>query len=70
MLELDGGGAHARTAPNGVEIVSLAERPTLLEGMYRVASDTYDELGGHMPLQTRSCVKWQAHELGPGRSWT
>jgi GNAT superfamily N-acetyltransferase len=66
VLELPGTAAHRSTPPDGVGIVSLAERPALLAGMYEVASETYHELGGHMPLQARSLVKWQAHELGPG----
>jgi GNAT superfamily N-acetyltransferase len=66
VLELPGGRGHRPTPLDGVEIVTLAERPALLTGMYEVASETYREMGGHMPLQTRSFVKWQAHELGPG----
>jgi hypothetical protein len=63
VLELPARASAA--APEGVEIVAIADRPALLPGMYEVATETYHELGGHMPLYTRTFVKWQAHELGP-----
>jgi GNAT superfamily N-acetyltransferase len=67
VLELTGSAPpDGQTPPDGVEITSLADRPALLAGMYEVASETYAEMGGHMPLYTSSFVKWQAHELGPG----
>jgi GNAT superfamily N-acetyltransferase len=66
VLAVPAGADHKAPRPDGVEIVALAEDPALLPGMYEVASETYHELGGHMPLYTRSFVKWQAHELGPG----
>jgi GNAT superfamily N-acetyltransferase len=66
VLELPDTTVHRPTPPDGVAIISLAERPALLAGMYEVATETYHEMGGHMPLQASSLVKWQAHELGPG----
>ena len=55
------------TEPAGVEIVSLIERPELLEGMYRVAAAVYPTLGGHIGRQAESFVAWQAYALGgPG----
>ena len=66
VLELSGSVGRGAPTIDGVEIVVLADRPALLTGMYDVASATYHELGGHMPLQATSFVKWQAHELGPG----
>jgi GNAT superfamily N-acetyltransferase len=51
-------------APAGVEIVSVAERPGLLEGMYGVATDVYPTLGGWLAGYAESFVGWQVYTLG------
>jgi GNAT superfamily N-acetyltransferase len=59
--------ATVAPAPAGVDIVSLIERPDLLEGMHRVAAAVYPTLGGHIGRQAESFIGWQAYALGgPG----
>ncbi len=50
--------------PPGVELHWLAERPSLLAGMYEVAAVTHPELGGHLARQAETFVEWQVYELG------
>jgi GNAT superfamily N-acetyltransferase len=55
------------TAPEGVELATLADRPELLEGMYEVAKATYPEIGGFQARQARTLHEWQLYQLGsPG----
>lgn len=61
---------ETRTEPDEVppelELTWLADRPTLLPGMYEVAAATYPELGGYIGRQAETLVQWQVYELGSG----
>ena len=55
------------TPPEGVTLAMVADRPDLLQGMYRVAELTFPEMGGYQARQTRSFLDWQLYQLGsPG----
>jgi GNAT superfamily N-acetyltransferase len=53
--------------PAGVELTWLADRPDVLEGMFRVAEATYPEHGGHIAKEARTFQEWQLYELGDPR---
>ena len=51
----------------GVEVVMLAERPDLVQGMYEVARLAYPEMGGFQARQAQTLHDWQVYHLGgPG----
>lgn len=47
--------------PPGVEIVSRAERPHLLEGMYEVSLEAEPDIPGNVGMRTFTA--WRAHEI-------
>ena len=63
-LELDAFDGHEPTPPEGVELAMVAERPDLLQGMYRVAELTFPEMGGYQAKQAESFHDWQLYQLG------
>jgi GNAT superfamily N-acetyltransferase len=65
-VDLDSRGAADVAVPLGLELTWLADRPTLLPGMYEVAAATYPELGGYIGRQAETLVQWQVYELGSG----
>jgi GNAT superfamily N-acetyltransferase len=65
-LDLGSGGEPEGAVPPGLELTWLADRPTLLPGMYEVAAATYPELGGYIGRQAETLVQWQVYELGSG----
>ena len=51
----------------GVEVVMLADRPDLVQGMYEVARLAYPEMGGYQARQAQTLHDWQVYHLGsPG----
>jgi GNAT superfamily N-acetyltransferase len=66
-LELDLASVETVTSPEspaGVEIASMAERPSELRGMHAVAAEVYPQLGGHLAGMGESFVDWQAYTFG------
>jgi len=60
-LDLEGIRALAVEPPPGVRIVSRAEEPDLLEGMYEVCVEAEADIPGHEG--TRTFEEWRAHEI-------
>jgi len=67
-LDLDARDASEPEPPEGVEIVSLTERPELVAGMHRVAVEVYPGLGGHIARHAESFVDWQVYALGDAQT--
>ena len=63
-LELDAFDGVEPTPPEGVSLAMVADRPDLLEGMYRVAELTFPEMGGYQARQATSFHDWQLYHLG------
>ena len=61
VLELDGHEPASVEPPAGVRIVSLADAPHLLEGMYAVAVQADEDIPGNEGVQTFE--QWRAHEI-------
>ena len=60
-LDLEGIDAPTVEPPPGVRIVSRAEEPDLLEGMYEVCVEAEADIPGH--AGTRTFEEWRAHEI-------
>lgn len=67
VLELGDSEWDDPLPPDGVSIYSLADRHDLVAGAYRVAAETYPELGGPISKQAGSLHEWQLYELGDPR---
>ena len=66
-LELAAIEAPAVDPPNGVEIVSWAGRPELVDGMYEVAREAYPDIPGNQDDAMESFEEWLTHDMtGPG----
>ena len=53
--------------PQGVEIVTWAERPELARGIYEVACEAYPDVPGESDLTMRAFEDWLAQDMrGPG----
>jgi GNAT superfamily N-acetyltransferase len=63
LLDLTRSDEPAPAPPEDVTLVSLAERPDLVEGMYAVARETYPELGGYIGVQAGTLQEWRLYEL-------
>ena len=61
VLELDGIEAPPVEPPPGVRIVSRADNPNLLEGMYAVGVQAEEDIPGSDGVQTFE--QWRAHEI-------
>jgi GNAT superfamily N-acetyltransferase len=51
------------TLPDGVEIVSWAERPELAHGMYAVAREAYVDIPGSEDSEVEPFDDWLAHDM-------
>lgn len=60
-LELGGIEAPPVEAPPGIRIVSRAEEPELLEGMYEVSAEAGADIPGN--VGTPTFAEWRAHEI-------
>jgi GNAT superfamily N-acetyltransferase len=63
-LDLDSHESPAHGPPEGVEIVSLPQRPELLERMHRVAAEVSPELGGPVGRLAEVFLTWQVYAVG------
>jgi GNAT superfamily N-acetyltransferase len=65
-LELDLSGIEAPVLdpPDGIRIVSWAEFPDLVRGMYEVAQEAYPDVPGNENDLMESFDDWLAHDLG------
>jgi GNAT superfamily N-acetyltransferase len=51
----------------GLEVVMLADRPDLVQGMYEVAKLAFPDMGGYQARQAQTLQDWQVYHLGsPG----
>jgi GNAT superfamily N-acetyltransferase len=64
VLDLSGLAAPAVAPPEGVEVVTWAERPELARGMYEVACEAYVDIPGSEDDEMKSFDDWLAHDLG------
>ena len=66
MVALDLGGVEEPYVepPEGVVIITLAERPELTRGLYEVACDAYPDIPGSESDPLESYEDWLAHDLG------
>jgi GNAT superfamily N-acetyltransferase len=67
VLELAGTDTVATEAPEGVSIHWLGDRPDLVPSAFRVATETYPELGGPVAKQAATEHQWQLYELSDPR---
>jgi GNAT superfamily N-acetyltransferase len=66
-LDLEGVDAPAPDPPDGVAIVSWADRPDLTHGIYEVAVEAYPDIPGAGEDPMEPFEDWLAHDLGgPG----
>lgn len=72
-LELDGYDPPPVDPPAGIEIVTWAERPELVRGVYEVFREAEADIPGNEEEQTASFERWLAEHMGgPGDrpEWT
>ena len=67
VLELSQVDTPDTDPPDGVTVHWLGERPELVASTYRVAAETYPELGGPIAKQAGTLHQWQLYELGDPR---
>ena len=68
-LQLAGVEPPPVNPPDGIEIVSWAERPELDRGMYEVALEASPDVPGYEDEQPEPFEDWLAHDMqGPGTS--
>jgi mycothiol synthase len=66
ILDLSEIASPAVEPPNGVEIVTWAERPELAHGMYEVALEAEPDIPGSEDDEIEPFVDWLAHDMrGP-----
>ena len=63
VLELEGIEAPAVDPPEGIEIVSWAERPGLERGMYEVALEAYPDIPGQADEELVPFEEWLAMDM-------
>jgi GNAT superfamily N-acetyltransferase len=63
VLELARADSTEAPPPDGVSIHWLADRPDLMPSAFRVAAETYPELGGPISKQAGTLQEWQLYEL-------
>ena len=63
VLELTGMGPPELVAPDGIEIVSWADRPELAHGMYEVSLEAYPDIPGFEDDELESFEDWLAHDM-------
>ncbi len=69
VLELEGMEPPELVPPDGIEIVSWADRPELARGIYEVSLETYPDVPGYEDDELESFEDWLAHDMqGSGDS--
>lgn len=69
VLELTGLDPPDLVAPEGIEIVSWADRPELARGMYEVSLEAFPDIPGFEDDELESYEDWLAHDMqGSGDS--
>lgn len=69
VLDITGMEAPALLPPDGIEIVSWAERPELARGMYEVSVEAYPDIPGFENDELETFEDWLAHDMqGSGDS--
>ena len=69
VLELTGTSPPQLVPPDGIEIVSWADRPELAHGMYEVSLEAYPDIPGSEDDELESFEDWLAHDMqGSGDS--
>ena len=63
VLDLTTIEAPAVSAPDGIEIVTWAERPELAPGMYEVAREAYPDVPGEEDAELASFEEWLSMDL-------
>ena len=63
VLHLEGLEPPALDPPEGIEIVSWAERPELARGMYEVSLEAFPDIPGFEDDELESYEDWLAHEM-------
>jgi GNAT superfamily N-acetyltransferase len=63
VLELAGMGPPELVAPDGIEIVSWADRPELARGIYEVSLEAYPDIPGFEDDELESFEDWLAHDM-------
>jgi mycothiol synthase len=63
VLELAGMGPPELVAPDGIEIVSWADRPELARGIYEVSLEAYPDIPGFEDDELESYEDWLAHDM-------
>jgi GNAT superfamily N-acetyltransferase len=67
ILELASTAPVGREPPDGIEIVTWAEHPKLIEGVYGVARESYPDVPGEEDVELPSFDDWLAKDMsGPG----
>jgi GNAT superfamily N-acetyltransferase len=63
VLDLTAIDAPAVAAPDGIEIVTWAERPELVEGMYAVAQEAYPDIPGEEDAEMEPFAQWLSMDM-------
>jgi GNAT superfamily N-acetyltransferase len=63
VLDLTAIDAPAVSAPDGIEIVTWAERPELAAGMYEVAREAYPDVPGEEDAELASFEEWLSMDM-------
>ena len=63
VLELTGLDPPDLVAPEGIEIVSWADRPELAQGMYEVSLEAFPDIPGFEDDELESYEDWLAHDM-------
>jgi len=63
VLDVTGMEPPALVPPDGVEILSWAERPELARGMYEVSLEAYPDIPGFEDDELESYEDWLAHDM-------
>jgi GNAT superfamily N-acetyltransferase len=63
VLDLTAGEPPVVEPPDGIEIVSWADRPDAIRGMYAVACDAYPDVPGEDEAETASYEEWLSMDM-------
>jgi len=63
VLDVTGMESPALVPPEGIEIVTWADRPELAQGMYEVSLETYPDIPGFEDDELESFEDWLAHDM-------
>ncbi len=63
VLDLAGLDPPAVDPPDGIELVTWAERPELARGMYEVSLEAYPDIPGFEDDELESYEDWLAHDM-------